>query len=208
MKRREARREKRRDVRRENMSRHDTRDETRCVLARLRMGSMDVSLALSLCSIKAQAFHERRPLLRPSSRVSSRHASRDKREVRDTLAHHARIFSSLSSLLFSSLFFLSRFHSPSLLSTLSFSLSLTHDLSLSLSLSLSRPSLAFYLSHLSRLKINLAPRLSSSKYLSYQIPFVSHPPNYPAPLLFSLLPRPRVCVFWERALSLSPFLLS
>ena len=164
------------------------------------------SLASSLCSIKAQAFHERRPLLRPSSRVSSRHASRDKREVRDTLAHHARIFSSLSSLLFSSLFFLSRFHSPSLLSTLSFSLS--HTRSLSISLSLSRPSLAFYLSHLSRLKINLAPRLSSSKYLSYQIPFVSHPPNYPAPLLFSLLPRPRVCVFWERALSLSPFLLS
>lgn len=40
-----------------------------------------------------------------------------------------------------------------------------------------------------------AARPSSSKYLSYQIPFVSHPPNYPAPLLSSLLPRPRVRVF-------------
>ena len=171
--------------------------ETRLCARSLAHGLDGRSLASSLCSIKAQAFHERRALHRPSSRVSSRHASRDKREVRDTLAHHARIFSSLSSLLFSSLFFLSRFHSSSLLSTLSFSLSLSlsHTRSLSISLFLSRLSLAFYPSHLSRLKINLAPRLSSSKYLSYQIPFVSHPPNYPAPLLSSLLPRPRVRVF-------------
>ena len=175
--------------------------ETRLCARSLAHGLDGRSLASSLCSKKAQAFHERRALHRPSSRVSSRHASRDKREVRDTLAHHARIFSSLSSLLFSSLlfssllfsslFFLSRFHSSSLLSTLSFSLSLSLSHTIPLSLSSSLVSRLPSIPLISRVSKSISPlvfRLPNTfrtKYLSSlilpTIPLLSSPLFFHAP---------------------------
>ena len=117
------------------------------------------------------------PLL--GSRLATPLATREKCETRSLIMRES---SSLYSLLFSSLFFLSRFHSPSLLSTLSFSLSHTRSLSISLSLSLS---------------LSLVPRLPSISLISRVSksisPLVFRLPNtfrtkYPSSLILPTIP--------------------